>query len=269
MSWWWAPAMRRCRRDFSQRKRRQGADARGGAVRGARRQLALHRRRVPLRVPWARRSRPRCCRRWRTRTRDVDFGTYTEEQYFDDLFALTQYRTDPALAEILVRGSLDTARWMAQQGVKLSRGSAGRPTRSTASSSSGAGSRCTSGAAGRRCSKRCTQHRRAARHRDQLRDAGGRAAARGRAGDRRGRRAGRHDRDRRGAVVLACGSFESNPEMRARYLGPGWDLARVRGTRFNMASACAWRSTSARGRTATGRAAIRSPGTSTRRPMAT
>jgi tricarballylate dehydrogenase len=37
-----------------------------------------------------------------------------------------------------------------------------------------------------------------------------------------------------GAVVLACGSFESNPEMRARYLGPGWELAKVRGTRFNM-----------------------------------
>lgn len=36
------------------------------------------------------------------------------------------------------------------------------------------------------------------------------------------------------AVVLACGGFESNPEWRARYLGPGWDLARVRGTRHNM-----------------------------------
>jgi tricarballylate dehydrogenase len=35
-------------------------------------------------------------------------------------------------------------------------------------------------------------------------------------------------------VVLACGGFESNPEMRVRYLGPGWDLARVRGTRHNM-----------------------------------
>src|SRR5690606_12863955 len=31
------------------------------------------------------------------------------------------------------------------------------------------------------------------------------------------------------AVVLACGGFEANPEMRARYLGPGWDLALVRG----------------------------------------
>ncbi len=36
------------------------------------------------------------------------------------------------------------------------------------------------------------------------------------------------------SVVLACGGFESNPEMRARYLGSGWDLCRVRGTRHNM-----------------------------------
>jgi tricarballylate dehydrogenase len=35
------------------------------------------------------------------------------------------------------------------------------------------------------------------------------------------------------AVVLACGGFESNAEMRARYLGPNWDLAKVRGTKFN------------------------------------
>jgi tricarballylate dehydrogenase len=35
------------------------------------------------------------------------------------------------------------------------------------------------------------------------------------------------------SVVLACGGFESNAEMRARYIGPNWDLAKVRGTRFN------------------------------------
>lgn len=36
------------------------------------------------------------------------------------------------------------------------------------------------------------------------------------------------------AVILACGGFESNPAMRVQYLGPGWDLCRVRGTRHNM-----------------------------------
>ncbi len=35
------------------------------------------------------------------------------------------------------------------------------------------------------------------------------------------------------AVVLACGGFEANREMRTRYLGPGWDMAKVRGTRYN------------------------------------
>ena len=34
-------------------------------------------------------------------------------------------------------------------------------------------------------------------------------------------------------VVLACGGFEANAEWRTRYLGPGWDLAKVRGSRFN------------------------------------
>ncbi len=35
------------------------------------------------------------------------------------------------------------------------------------------------------------------------------------------------------AVILACGGFESSATWRARYLGPDWDLAPVRGTRFN------------------------------------
>jgi tricarballylate dehydrogenase len=39
------------------------------------------------------------------------------------------------------------------------------------------------------------------------------------------------------AVVLAAGGFEGNTEMRTRYLGPGWDLAKVRGARFNTGDA--------------------------------
>jgi tricarballylate dehydrogenase len=36
-----------------------------------------------------------------------------------------------------------------------------------------------------------------------------------------------------GAVILAAGGFEANPQLRAAYLGPGWDLAKVRGTPYN------------------------------------
>ena len=36
-----------------------------------------------------------------------------------------------------------------------------------------------------------------------------------------------------GAVVLTCGGFEANPEMRARYLGAGWDAIKNRGVPYN------------------------------------
>lgn len=36
-----------------------------------------------------------------------------------------------------------------------------------------------------------------------------------------------------GGVILACGGFQSDPSLRAKYLGPGWDLAHVRGSPFN------------------------------------
>ena len=35
------------------------------------------------------------------------------------------------------------------------------------------------------------------------------------------------------SVVLAAGGFEANVEMRTRYLGAGWEFAKVRGTRHN------------------------------------
>ena len=36
-----------------------------------------------------------------------------------------------------------------------------------------------------------------------------------------------------GSVVLAAGGFQADPLMRAQYLGPRWDLAKVRGTPYN------------------------------------
>ena len=35
------------------------------------------------------------------------------------------------------------------------------------------------------------------------------------------------------STVLACGGFQANPQMRAAHLGPGWDLALVRGTPYD------------------------------------
>ena len=49
----------------------------------------------------------------------TDFGTYTEDQFFDDMFRVTEYRTDPELVEILVKNSLDTLKWMRGKGIRF------------------------------------------------------------------------------------------------------------------------------------------------------
>ncbi|KEF61376.1 uncharacterized protein A1O9_02942 [Exophiala aquamarina CBS 119918] len=36
-----------------------------------------------------------------------------------------------------------------------------------------------------------------------------------------------------GGIVLACGGFQASPALRAQYLGPGWDLAHVRGCKYS------------------------------------
>src|SRR5215813_10266739 len=163
---------------------------------------------------------------------NVDFGTYTEEQYFDDLFALTQYRTDPELAEILVRASRDTARWVAQQGVKLQPGLGRQAYRVDGKFKFWGGLALHIWGGGPEMLKAlyANAERRGipivyetpavALLREDGRVTGVVAEGAG----------GEPVEIKAGAVVLACGSFESNPEMRARYLGRNWELAKSRGT---------------------------------------
>ena len=49
----------------------------------------------------------------------TEFGTYGEEQFFDDMGRVTQYRCDPDLTELLVRRSRETLRWMRTKGIPL------------------------------------------------------------------------------------------------------------------------------------------------------
>src|SRR5579863_5455569 len=49
----------------------------------------------------------------------TDFDAYTEDQFFDDLARVTQYRTNPELAELLVRRSFETMIWMRTKGVRF------------------------------------------------------------------------------------------------------------------------------------------------------
>src|SRR3954462_12400505 len=50
---------------------------------------------------------------------NTDFGTYTEDQFLDDMARVTEYRCDPDLTELLVKQSLATAQWMRKKGVRF------------------------------------------------------------------------------------------------------------------------------------------------------
>src|SRR5919197_2931814 len=50
---------------------------------------------------------------------ETDFGTYTRDQFFDDMSRVTQNRADPNLVELLVTRSFDTFCWMRDKGVRF------------------------------------------------------------------------------------------------------------------------------------------------------
>jgi tricarballylate dehydrogenase len=167
---------------------------------------------------------------------NVDFGTYTENQFFDDMYELTQYRTDPDLCELLVRSSFETAKWVASQGVKLQPGLGRQAFKVDGKFKFWGGLALHIWGGGEELLKALYK---TAEERG-IPIAYGTPAEeliRDDDGDVVGvfaRQGGTRFAIRASAVILACGGFESNPEMRAKYLGPGWDLAKVRGTRFNM-----------------------------------
>src|ERR1700751_1757433 len=49
----------------------------------------------------------------------TDFGTYTADQFFDDMARVTQNRADPDLVEAMVTKSFDTMCWMRDKGVRF------------------------------------------------------------------------------------------------------------------------------------------------------
>jgi tricarballylate dehydrogenase len=164
-----------------------------------------------------------------------DYFTNTTDEFFDDLFRLTSFRTDPTLSEILVTRSLETMVWLRSKGTKFvpnyGRQSAlvngrrkffGRLPIEV--SGGGAGLVQFLDKAAAKAGIDIHYNTRAMSFiMDDQRVAGIHANQDGKSVDFEAK-----------AVVLACGGFEANPEMRTRYLGPGWELAKVRGSRYNQ-----------------------------------
>ncbi len=165
---------------------------------------------------------------------NTDFGTYTTDQFFDDMFRVTRFRTDPELCERLVRRSFEGLTWLHDMGVRFVPIYGRQAFKIDGKFKFWGGLTVESWGGGPGLVDRQTEIakrmgidiRYGARVVDLIFDghkvAGVRVKSDGALHDVRG-----------DSVVLASGGFESNPEWRTRYLGPGWELAKVRGTRFN------------------------------------
>ncbi|MCC5857466.1 MAG: FAD-dependent tricarballylate dehydrogenase TcuA [Ectothiorhodospiraceae bacterium] len=165
---------------------------------------------------------------------NTDFGTYTEDRFFDDMATVTEYRADPDMVETLVRRSQDTMLWMRSKGVRFAPIYGRQAFKVDGRFRFWGGLTFEAWGGGPGLVEALTKACREAGIRilygtraiALLADDDGVHGARVRSG-------GRTREIRAGSVVLAAGGFQANAEWRTRYLGPGWDLAKVRGTRFN------------------------------------
>jgi len=166
----------------------------------------------------------------------VDLDPYTKEDFRGDMDRICLGRSDPQLSNILIEDSNAAVKWLAHNGIRfqLSFNRQAFKVNGRHKFWGGLALKTEDGGKGL-----IEDHRRAARqagvkvyfstsatklHRD---PATGRISAVS---------VESHSRPwtiKTRAVILAAGGFEANPRMRAQYLGPGWDLAYVRGTPYN------------------------------------
>ncbi|WP_219996030.1 FAD-dependent tricarballylate dehydrogenase TcuA [Nocardioides humi] len=164
----------------------------------------------------------------------TDFGTYPAATFLDDLARVTDYRTDPELATTLVDNSFETLKWMRDHGVRFlpiyGRQAFkvdgrfkfwGGLTLETVGGGPGLIQMLTDEAD--RLDIDIRYHTRAVRLRRGAQGVHGVVVVQD----------GAESEIECDAVVLAAGGFQSNAEWRTRYLGTGWDVAKVRGTRYN------------------------------------
>ncbi|SOC37794.1 FAD-dependent tricarballylate dehydrogenase TcuA [Ureibacillus acetophenoni] len=164
----------------------------------------------------------------------TDFGSYSEEQYYDDLCRMTNYHTDPTLASILTENSFETMKWLTDHNVRFIPIYGRQAFKVDGIFKFWGGMVLESVGGGPGLVD--ALHKEAKKmgisifyetmaieliHTDEgivgvvIKENG------------------KTKRIKTKSVVLASGGFHANVEMRTRYLGPNWDLVHTRGSKFN------------------------------------
>jgi tricarballylate dehydrogenase len=164
----------------------------------------------------------------------TDFGVYSEGDFYEDMGRVTDYRTDPELANTLVSESYKTVSWMQTKGVRFAPIWGRQAFKVDGRFKFWGGLTVEAWGGGEGLHEAFTS----AFKKNNIDLVYGTAAKKLLVDDEgvRGvqvRSNGKASDIYADSVVLASGGFQANTEWRTRYLGPGWDLAKVRGSRFN------------------------------------
>lgn len=164
----------------------------------------------------------------------TDFGTYTADQFFDDMFRVTRYRTDPALCERLVTASRPAMLWLREKGIRFLPIYGRQAFKVDGRFKFWGGLTLEAWGGGPGLVDAHTEIARASgieiRYGTRVVELLGDGHA---VTGLRLKQGGEISALSAGAVVIATGGFQANTEWRTRYLGPGWEMAKVRGSRFN------------------------------------
>ena len=165
----------------------------------------------------------------------VEVGSYSEDEFYDDLMRVTEGLSDPDLAQLLVSESHPTLQWLREHGVRFvlafgrqafKRGDKFHFWGGLLVEAVGAG-KGLSDQQFEVCERMGMEIRYDTKGVKLIQDQTGQVTGVTVKGPN-----GFEDLSAK-SIVLACGGFESNPEMRTRYLGQGWELAKVRGIPYN------------------------------------
>jgi tricarballylate dehydrogenase len=163
----------------------------------------------------------------------ADFGEYPATQFFEEAVSMSGYRADSEVLEHVVDASLATMNWLRENGVRFAPIYGRQSFRVdgkhrfwgglTVEVSGGGYALVETLFARAEALGVQVEYETRAISLERERD-GWVVGVRTRDGERQ---------FRAGAVVLATGGFHANLAWRAQYLGHNWDLARVRGSRYN------------------------------------
>ncbi|RUL47389.1 FAD-dependent tricarballylate dehydrogenase TcuA [Lysinibacillus antri] len=164
----------------------------------------------------------------------TDFGSYTEDEFYEDICRMTNYKTDPTLASLLSEKSYETMKWLTSHHIRFIPIYGRQAFKIDGKFKFWGGMVLESVGGGQGLVD--ALHEEAKNlgiailydtmatqliHSDD-----------GIVGVVM-KEKGKTKRVKAKSVIIASGGFHANVEMRTRYLGPKWDLVHTRGSRYN------------------------------------